>query len=406
MAQKTPSLFDSFPDQPVFSVSEYLDFTNELLAARDAQVQGEVVGAKSHPTGFYFSIKDPAAGALMDCYMSPYAYRGSGIALEDGMLVRVGGIASIYKPKGRFSFRVETIALAGEGSLKKAYEALKKKLQEEGLFDRKRPLPAFVSRVGLITSRTGAVIDDFRRNLLPLGMQVFHYDVRVEGASAVGHLRRALDWFGMHPDHIDVLVMIRGGGSLEDLQAFNDEWVVRGVFGTRIPTVVSIGHDRDVPLAQMAADASGSTPTAAAHLINATWAPLTERLPRLAQKLIYEYGAALSSSHADVNALTHRLAVHLSRLAGAGTLLQHRLSNNLDRIGVRIRQLKESVAAAERHLDASNPERLLRLGYSIVTDETGAVIRGAGQLRHGQAIRTRLAQGAFLAEVKELESTS
>lgn len=405
MPKPPPSLFD-IPSVPeaVFSVSEFLDFTNELLGARDAQVQGEVVGAKPHPTGFYFSIKDPTATALMDCYMSPYAYRGSGIVLEDGMLVRVGGIASVYKPKGRFSFRVETIALAGEGSLKKAYEALKKKLLEEGLFDRKRALPDFISQVGLITSRTGAVIDDFRRNLLSLGMRVHHYDVRVEGAQAAGQIRRALGWFDAHAPLVDALVIIRGGGSMEDLQAFNDEYVVRGVFGSRVPTIVSIGHDRDVPLAQMAADASGSTPTAAAHLINATWAPLTERVPRLAQKLAYGYEAAVSATRADLDGLTHRLAVHLSRLAGAGALLHHRLANGLDRIGVRIRQLKEIVAAAERHMDASNPERLLRLGYSIVTDDTGAVVRSAGQLRHGQAVRTRLAQGAFLAEVKELES--
>jgi len=404
MPKQPDSLFDGLPGEAVFSVSEFLDFTNELLGARDASVQGEVVGAKLHPTGFYFSLRDPQAQALMDCYMSPYAYRGSGVVLEDGMLVRVGGIASVYKPKGRFSFRVETVALAGEGSLKKAYEALKKKLQEEGLFDRKRPLPPFVARVGLITSRTGAVIDDFRRNLLPLGLSVVHYDVRVEGAAAVPQIRRALEWFNAHADRVDVLAIIRGGGSMEDLQAFNDEFVVRGVFGARMPTVVSIGHDRDVPLAQLAADASGSTPTAAAHVINATWSPLTEQVPRLAQRLTYAYESALSAVRADADAMTHRLAVHLGRVAGAGDLLAHRLAAGLERVAARIEQCKEAVAAHERHLAAASPERLLKLGYSIVTDDTGAVIRSARQLRQGQAVRTRLAHGAFTADVKTLES--
>jgi exodeoxyribonuclease VII large subunit len=168
---------------------------------------------------------------------------------------------------------------------------------------------------------------------------------------------------------------------------------------------VSIGHDRDVPLAQLAADASGSTPTAAAHLVHATWSPLTERVPRLAQQLAYGYDAALSSARADVDALTHRLTVHLSRLAGAGELLHTRLAHGLQRIGARIGTLKEQVAAHERHLDASNPERLLRLGYSIVTDAAGGVIRRVGQIRQGQALTTRLTDGVFTGEVKTVERT-
>ncbi len=386
-------------------MSEFLDFANELLGARDFSVQGEVVEAKDHPTGFYLTLKDPKVEAVLECYVSPHVYRAFGVPVERGMLMRIGGIPNIWKKKGRFSFRVETLALAGEGSLKKAYDALKKKFQDEGLFERKRPLPDFISRIGLITSRTGAVIDDFRRNLMPLGLRIHHYDVRVEGAAAVGQIKQALSWFDSHAPLVDALVIIRGGGSMEDLQAFNDEHVVRGVFGSRVPTIVSIGHDRDVPLAQLAADASGSTPTATAHVVNKTWAPLTERVPRLAQRLAYGYEAALSSSRADVDAFTHRLAVHLGRLAGAGKLLHTRLAHGLQRIGARIGTLQEQVAAHERHLDASNPERLLRLGYSIVTDDAGGVIRRVGQIRQGQALTTRLTDGSFTAEVKTIERT-
>ncbi|HXV26534.1 MAG TPA: exodeoxyribonuclease VII large subunit [Candidatus Paceibacterota bacterium] len=389
--------------EPVFSVSEFLDLVIELLGQRDFEVQGEVTGAKSHPTGFYFSLKDERGGGLMDCYMSPYAYRGAGIALEDGMLVKVGGIASIYKPKGRFSFRVQTIQLAGEGSLKKAYEALKKKLTEEGLFDRKRALPEFISRVGLITSRTGAVIDDFRRNLAPLGLSVLHYDVRVEGAQAVPQVKRALEWFGRHAERVDALVLVRGGGSMEDLQAFNDEYVVRGVFGSRVPTVVSIGHDRDVPLAQMAADASASTPTATAHVINASWDRL-RRLPETSQKLVFAYDTALSAVRADVGGHAHRLATQMARIAGAADRIQQRLGHALAHVGHRIGHLRDAVERHDRFLASVSPERQLRLGYSIVTDGAGSVIRDAAQLKPGHAVRTRLARGAFVSEVKELSS--
>jgi exodeoxyribonuclease VII large subunit len=390
--------------QPVFSVAEFLEFVNEVLGARDVTVEGEIVGAKPHPTGFYFSVKDTTGQqAVMDCYLSPYAYRGLGFALEDGMVVRVGGIASVYKPKGRFSFRVETVALAGEGALKKAYDALKRRLTDEGLFDRKRPLPEFVQRVALITSRTGAVIEDFRRNLAPLGMRITHADVRVEGAQAPAQIRSAIERFNARHQDFDVLVLIRGGGSLEDLQPFNDEYVVRAVFGSRIPTVVSIGHDRDVPLAQMAADASASTPTATAHLINATWDRLV-RVPLLGQRLGAAYEALLSSAQAEVRASGHRLAVQLARLAGRGREYEHALRRVLERVGQRIAAIRDTIAAAERQLAASDPERLLKVGYSIVSDEAGAVIRSASQLRHGQSVRTRLARGAFTSVVKELES--
>lgn len=391
-------------DEPIFSVSEFLDLANELLGQQDFTVRGEIVEAKDHPTGFYFTLKDPEVEAVMECYASPYVYRELGLPLERGMVVTVGGVANIWKKRGRFSFRAETITLAGEGSLKKAYEALKKKLTEEGLFDRKRPLPQFISRVGLVTSRTGAVIGDFRQNLLPLGMRLLHTDVRVEGATAVRHIRGALEYWNRHASDIDVLVVIRGGGSMEDLQAFNDEQVVRGIFGMRVTTIVSIGHDRDVPLAQMAADASASTPTATAHLVNQSWGALTTDVPSLASQLVYGYEALLSSANADVRSSASRLAVHLARVAGRGMQLQQKLRQGLERIGDRIAAMRQEITSRARHLEASSPERLLRLGYSIVTDEIGGVVKRVGQLHHSQTVHTRLANGSFSSVVKELSS--
>jgi exodeoxyribonuclease VII large subunit len=346
-------------NEQTLSVSEFLDLTNELLGQQEFIVQGEVTGAKPHPTGFYFSLRDPEANALMDCYLNPYTYRNSGIRLEDGMVVKVGGLASVYKPKGRFSFRIETVEAAGEGSLKKAYETLKRQLAAEGLFERKRPLPEFLSHIGLITSRTGAVIQDFRNNLLPLGLHVLQCDSRVEGASAPGQLLDALAWFNGHADRVGSLVIVRGGGSLEDLQAFNDERVVRGIFASRVPTVVAIGHAPDVPLAQMVADAVADTPTAAAYLINDTWSPLTTDVPALASRLSYAFRAALDSCTARVDSLS-------------------------------------------RHLEASDPERLLRLGYSIVTDRRGTVIRSACQVSVGESVQARIAEGRFTALVEKV----
>jgi len=390
-------------EDPIFSVSEFLDFTNTLLGQQDFVVQGEITGAKSHPTGFYFSLKDAETPAIMDCYLSPYAYRGIGIILEDGMLAQVRGSAAVYKPKGRFSFRVESISLVGEGSLKKAYEALKKKLAKEGLFERKRPLGEFVQRIGLITSKSGAVIDDFRNNLLSFGMKVSHIDARVEGNRAVTEIVRALGYWAQHEKDIDVLVLIRGGGSLEDLQAFNDELVVRAVFASKVPTIVSIGHHKDEPLAQMVADASASTPTATAHLINDTWSRLTTNVPLLAMRAQQLFSDRLSECNAEVRSSAHRIATHLSRIAGSGKLIEQKLISGAHRIDGEIRRINERIGSAARNLEASNPERLLRLGYSIVTDASGALVRRADQLTLGSVIKTKLSDGAFHAEVKNIE---
>ncbi len=398
-------LFGDSPDTPpaIFSVGEFLDFINEILGAHDFFVQGEVTGARPHPTGMYFSLKDAEGGGVMDCYMSPYAYRGLGVVIEDGMQVKVGGMPSIYKPKGRFSFKVETLEPVGEGSLKKAYEALKKKLTEEGLFERKRALPEFIARVGLITSKTGAVIDDFRRNLASLGMQVYHRDVRVEGATAVNQVVSAIGSFNRGKQSIDVLVVIRGGGSMEDLQAFNNELVVRAVFGSHVPTIISIGHDRDVPLAQMAADASASTPTATAVLINASWDRL-RNISGQADTLSYAMERTIATERGRLDGAWHRLGGFVQRIIGAGQRLQQSIALATQRVGRAIEQVRQTVDAAERQLVAMSPERQLRLGYSIVTDDAGAVIRAAGQLRHGQVVSTRLSKGAFVSEIKELQS--
>lgn len=390
-------------DAPVFSVGEFLDFINELIGQQDFYVQGEVAEAKALPSGLFFTLKDQETEEVMGCYMSPHAYRGLGLNIEAGMRIKIGGVPSVYKPKGRFSFRAETAEPIGEGSLKKAYEALKKKLAEEGLFGRKRPLPEYIARIGLITSKTGAVIDDFRRNLVQLGLTVYHRDVRVEGAAASEQIVGAIREFDREIAPVDVLVIIRGGGSAEDLQAFNNEPVVRAVFGARASTIVSIGHDRDVPLAQMAADASASTPTAAAMLVNASW-DRASTVDQIAQKIRHAGETMLASAHADVGAYTHRMATHLARLAGYGKELDRSLGACLGRVGDGIARARQAVNAAERHIATASPERHLRLGYSIVSDMSGAVIRAATQLRQSQAITTRLAEGSFISEVKEVSS--
>lgn len=364
-------------DQPVFTVSAFLDYVNELLNLENLSVQGEVTGWKIHPTGIYFSLKDKQDGALMDCYMSPYVYRGLGLNVDEGMEVRVNGIPSIYKARGRFSFRVETIELVGEGSLKKAYELLKAKLQAEGLFDRKRPLPEFIHRIGIITSKTGAVIDDFRKNIDKLGHELYLYDVRVEGAKAVNLILGAVQWFNKNMPELDVLVIMRGGGSLEDLQAFNHELVAREVFASRIPTICAIGHDRDVPIMSLVGDAATSTPTAAAMLVNKTWERLKLGIPQYERDLAYGFQGMLDEVRATLD-----------------------LSSVVHAFESMLREQLQHVAAQGAYLESVNPERNLKLGYSIMKDAKGKVLTKASAVKKGDRITAQLAEGTIAAEIK------
>ncbi len=362
-----------------FSVSEFLDLINAAVGQAPARVQGELTGVHEHQTGVYFSLKDKDDSSLMDCYLSPLTYRGLGVRLEDGMEAKVGGTPSIYKPKGRFSFRVETLELAGEGSLKKAYELLKAQLEAEGLFARKRPLPEFIRSVGIVTSRTGAVIGDFRKNLLPLGLDLHLCDVRVEGARAADQITGAVRWFNAKMPNLDVLAVMRGGGSLEDLQPFNNEHVARAVFASSIPTIGAIGHDRDVPIAALVSDVAVSTPTAAAVLVNRSWDRLAQQTPRLAQTLVHEFDHVLGDARerSDPGAIAHLFDAVLARTG-------------------------DRVAAHAAFLDSVDPERNLARGYSIVTDERGALVRNVGRLHQGDQLSVRLQDGTVESRVENV----
>ncbi len=383
------------PKEPV-SVSDYLEHVNETLYGEQAIIQAEIFECQVHPSGVYFKLKDKAAEAVLDCYLNPRVYASLGVPLESGLEVRVGGFPRIYVPKGRFSFQVQSLELAGEGSLKKAYELLKKQLEAEGLFDRKRALPECIERIGVITSRTGAVIGDFRKNLEPLGYQVGLYDVRVEGAQAVPGILRALDWFNKHADKYDVLVIIRGGGSLEDLQAFNNERVARAVFASRIPTICGIGHDRDVPIVSLVGDRETSTPSIAAGLVNQSWTEMRRAVALTEQALMYAGDGMFRSSMLRLDGSSRSLLAAFGRLVARPALLAQELRQRFSRVYA---ACSERVLEYERNLARMNPERNLQLGYSIIRGANGAVLRSARGVRPGDAITARLADGTLDATV-------
>ncbi len=399
IATETKQTLTAQTEKKIWKVGEFLDHWNEIFQAETFTVEGEISDAHEHPTGLYFTLKDDDGGGVMDCYLNPYLYRRLGFMLEAGMVVQVIGTANIYKQKGRFSFRAETVILSGAGSLRQAYELLKKKLEAEGLFARKRSLPEFIERIGIITSRTGAVIDDFRKNLKPLGLSLFFKDVRVEGASAAEQIIEAIALLNRSVPDLDVIVLIRGGGSLEDLQAFNNENVARAVFASAVPVIAGIGHDRDVPIVSLVADRETSTPSIAALVVNASWDRLLTGLPILQRDLLAEFEGLLAGLRSFLTLSAEKM---VGRLNGIVTRYRVIAQTIRDKFTAALAETTERVAALEKSLTMANPERNLRLGYSLVFDAAGHIVREAGILKKGDILRTRFHRGDIESRVEKI----
>jgi exodeoxyribonuclease VII large subunit len=370
--------------EKVFTVAEYIEILNTFFKARTVRIAGEICELKRAASGHvYFTIKDKDAPGVIDCIMWSRNYQLCGVTLEVGMEVILGGHANIYPPSGRLSFVADTVELVGEGALKKAYEELRKKLEAEGVFapERKRVLPDYVSHIGIITSMKGAVIHDFQNNLGKFGFTLRVLDSRVEGQQAVKPLLAALRRMRKEAERkdgsaIEALVIIRGGGSLESLQAFNNEALVREVVEFPVPVIAGIGHDQDVPLMALAADYMTSTPTAAAHLLGRSWEEARMKIEQFS-RIHIRVGEELRRIRADLAAAIASVLDHAEDgLAG----------------------VKERLKYAEQSIKLNNPERQLKLGYAIARKD-GKIVRDAAPLRHGDALDIQFAEGAVRSRV-------
>lgn len=420
MEQLNEKGVNSLPTKQVVSVSEYLDYLNLVFQkTADVKIRGEVSGAKKYPQGTYFTLKDKEDESPLGCFLPTFTQKGLGLPLEDGLEVCVEGIPRMVKRSGRFQFTVENMELVGEGALKKLYEILHAKLSAEGLFTRKRALPEYIKKIGVVTSRAGAVIHDFRNNLDKRGFQVYLKDVRVEGASSSGMIVEAVKYFNEVKDAgsgVDVIVVMRGGGSLEDLQAFNDERVVRSIFSSKIPTIVAIGHDRDVPLAQLTADLQVSTPTAAAHAINSSWDGLTRRLPELQSTLVYLFSDRINVVRQKLTLSTRIVSGEMGKIFISFRKYKDACLEQTDKYlhWIKLRKLnltqsKQQILSAEKNsINASllkiqgfdklltqvNPERQLNLGYAIVRSN-GKLVRSKGDVKSGDLLQTQVQDGSI-----------
>jgi exodeoxyribonuclease VII large subunit len=420
-------------DAETFQVSELIEQLRELLAMElgELWVEGELASVhRSRPGHLYFDLKDE--GGQLRCAMFRRAAGRVSIELDDGLLVRVRARLDIYAARGTLQLIVEELELAGEGALWRAFERLKQSLLEEGLFDvaHKRELPFLPRRIGLVTSIGGAAIHDFLRGLRRRGAaaDVLVYDARVQGETAWREVVRGLQLLDAEPS-VDVIVLARGGGSIEDLWTFNREELVRAVFAAETPVVSAIGHEVDLVLTDLVADVRAATPTAAAELVFPDANELLVRIGELGGRLLRQQRATVSAYKERLRGLERGLVHPAQRLAELWRRLRaargrlspgmrwrvredsERLARSRTRLGPAARRGGERGAARLEtlagRLNALSPLSVLERGYGIVRREAdGAILTAASQVAPGDEIRVRLAQDELLAAVNEIVETS
>ena len=390
----------SAEDAVIWTVSELTRAIRGLLeqALPQIRVRGELSNLTVHRSGHvYFSLKDSHSQVSSVWFRSAAAARR--LELRNGLEVEVDGRVSVYEPRGVYQIIVDRMRTAGVGDLQRRFEELKSKLQAEGLFDaeRKRAVPALPSCVGLVTSPDGAALRDFLqivgRRFANLPVRV--YPAAVQGAAAAAQIAAGIAFF--NAEHAcDVIVVTRGGGSLEDLWAFNEECVARAAAASTIPVISAVGHERDFTICDYVADLRVPTPSAAAELVIAAKAELGERLLACRQRLTAALRLRLSELRRRLERVAARPVlrepVHLvrygqQRIDELFLRLQRACQQFLGRYQARLETL-------HGNLQALSPRRVLTRGYAILIQRrTGQVVRAAAEVRPQEALRGILGSG-------------
>lgn len=398
-------------EQRILTVTELNTLVRGKLEADPALqnvcIRGEISNYKLYPSGHhYFSLKDPESA--IRCVL----FKGNAVSLrfrpENGMSVLAVGRVSLYPRDGSYQFYCSRLLPDGAGDLSVAFEQLKQKLFQEGLFDpaHKKPLPAYPHRIGIVTSPAGAAVHDMLRILgkrYPLS-KVILLPVRVQGAEAPGEIARAID-YANRTGLCDVLIVGRGGGSIEDLWAFNEEAVSRAIYRSSIPVVSAVGHEPDVVISDFTADLRAATPSNAAELVAPDQLKLRSTLLAIRKQMV----TALVRNISEKRRQLQTLAAH-PMLKSPETYLQERRLRldlaraELQRAGTGILQEKHrALVRLGTALDAMSPLKVLSRGYSMTVGRDGNLIRSVRDVREREEIRVQLTDGSLHAEVRSIE---
>ena len=397
------------PQNIVFSVSQITDLIKEILETsfRTITIEGEISNWRPSAAGhIYFTLKDNAA------QIKAVIFRGAAMRLafkpKDGDKVRCTGSLSVYAPQGNYQIIVNTMEIAGAGNILQMLEERKRKLAAEGLFDegRKKPLPAMPKTIGVVTSPTGAAIRDIlnvtkRRNP---GMNILVLPAIVQGEGAAQTICKMIEIANFY-QLCDVLIVGRGGGSLEDLLPFSEESVVRAVAESRIPTISAVGHEIDWALCDYAADRRAPTPSAAAEMAVPLLADIQQNLAAykdnfytIIKQKVQTTRLLIKSFNSESLEVRFRNIQQplLNRFAAAREALPENLQN-------KIRDLRVRLAQNKTILENASPQTIFDRGYSMVTDVKGKVIRDASALAVGERLVIKPARGKITADVVQIE---
>lgn len=371
-------------------------------------IEGEISGFKLHSSGHaYFMLKD--AAAQLSCVMWKGNVSRSSVALRDGMKLHAFGNIEVYEPQGKYQLIVSAVKIAGEGELQQQFEQLKARLLAEGLFDlgRKRRLPTYPQRIGIVTSPTGAVIEDMKTvaaRRWPLAELVL-IPVKVQGTGAGQEIASAIEQFNRLPG-IDLMVVGRGGGSLEDLWAFNEEVVARAIFNSRLPVVSAVGHEVDYTIADMVADLRAPTPSAAMEIILPDREQVIELVEQLGQRLRRTLSVKQRNLIEQVNTLAHHWAFRqpINLVMMAAQRVDEFHARMLTATSSGLTERKQRLARLQELLTAYHPQHILERGFSIVRDDQGHIVRHAKLLHKDSHISLTFAEGSAEASVTTISS--
>lgn len=417
--------------QEALTVSQLNAYIKSLVDRDDflssVAVRGELSNYKIYPSGHhYFTLKD--AESSLKCVMFRSAAGKLRFRPESGMGVTAWGRISVYPRDGAYQLYCEALMPEGFGDLQMAYEQLKAKLEKEGLFDRshKKPIPRYPERIAVITSSAGAAVHDIIRVLRrrwPMG-KIMLLPVRVQGVEAPGEIAAALRYASEHK-LADVVITGRGGGSIEDLWAFNDERVARAIYDCEIPVISAVGHEPDVTIADFVADLRAATPSNAAELAAPDVTELMQAIDSAMRRLENSMAKRISGSREALEALSSRrvlqsatgfieqrrsqvetLRVRLEAASGFASKSRSQLDNLASRLDSALdaamtRKKNEYLRAAAK-LDALSPLKVLSRGYAIAMDEDGRAVKDSSGVRAGDKLTVRLASGALGCRVEDV----
>lgn len=411
-------------DDYIFSVAEYIELVNETLKVRKITIQGEITSFSARGGAVFFTIADPEEDALLECVVWKSVYENLGIELEEGMAVKIAGSASIYPKNGRFRFIAYSIVPLGEGALKKAFEKLKQKLLEAGYFDleRKKRLPEFVQNIGLITADKSDAKKDFETHIGKHGFKVYFHDVKVEGANSIKEIVKAFDYFNESTLKLDVLVLTRGGGSMESLMAFNSEDVAKAIFKSKIPVLCAVGHENDVSIADLVADLRASTPTHAGRIISQPYKDIQTILVQNTNQLELSFNSLLTEEknkfknyctelanlyEQNINFLKQKIKGYqntqmlaLSAVLNTYRQLEIKFLANFQSFGNLLGKSIDFLVYSEKLLSANDPQHKLKQGYSITLNKNGKVLRNPTDAKAGDILVTKLFKGEISSKVQ------